>query len=942
MKSRFLLAALIFVVLASASVPSFAQSKCQAPDIPPFPGNLFSPEQETALGDAVAAHLESNFRVIDDQDVTGYLRRIGQRLIDVMPPTKLHFQFFVVDINEMNAFTLPGGRIYVTRKMIAFAKNEDELAGVVAHELGHIIARHSSNDMSVLFRETAGVTALGDRRDVFEKYNLFIDQRLHKSKAGNKLGSREDRDQFAADMVGLYLMAGAGYDAQAQAGFWDRYKETKGKTGSFFSSLFGTTKPEQKRLAEMLKQLAMLPADCRATAHVNNQGEFEKWQRVVVKYSGLGRRESLSGLISKTKLDPPLRSSVYHIRFSPDGKYLLAQDDAGISVLSREPLASQFRINAPEAYAAQFSADSQQVILYTTNLRVEAWSVAKHELDWASEVVIRGSCMQTTLSPTGKVMGCLDENANLMLLDVDEGTIIYEKKGFTIPNIFEALSTLILSMSPISEEGKYINMSFTPDGRYFLAGDKSWGWNSLGSYSEEKMLSFDLQERKQISLKGDVKEVAVKGFTFLSSSKIISSYFIDGKASVFSFPDGTLIERIPGPSFWKSAAHDNFALVVGGNAAGAAYNFTTKKFLRPGTNRLLDVYDGIGAAETPSGEIALYPLGGGVPEILVIPENPLGRLYASDIAPDLSTLALSSNVRGAIWNLSQGKMLTYVRGFRGAHFADDGAVYLDFPKVDENPRTIGRMDIKHSGGLERGPSVTQSRITQYGPVLLRTSRDTVTKGEKEYEDYSKPITNVEVYSAATMEKLWSQKFPLGIPTIVPHGSFGTMLQMWSAGAKTAMAEIQSDPQLSQRYHKTNDSDSDYYIKVLDLKTGKEIARIVVETFGGAFKIMGAFATGDRLIVIDNQNRTSVYSLSTGALKGRVFGDQATISQNVLCVENESGQLTLYSLDTFEEVGKLTFADRIRLVRFTPDGARLAVVTSGQTVYKFDVAKITSH
>ena len=168
MKSRFLLAALIFVVWASTSVPSFAQSKCQAPDIPPFPGNLFSPEQETALGDAVAAHLESNFRVIDDQDVTGYLRRIGQRLIDVMPPTKLHFQFFVVDINEMNAFTLPGGRIYVTRKMIAFAKNEDELAGVVAHELGHIIARHSSNDMSVLFRETAGVTALGDRRDVFE------------------------------------------------------------------------------------------------------------------------------------------------------------------------------------------------------------------------------------------------------------------------------------------------------------------------------------------------------------------------------------------------------------------------------------------------------------------------------------------------------------------------------------------------------------------------------------------------------------------------------------------------------------------------------------------------------------------------------------------------------------------------------------------------------
>jgi len=112
-------------------------------------------------------------------------------------------------------------------------RNEDEIAGVVAHELGHVIARHNANDMSVLFREILGVTQLGDRRDIFEKYHLFIENRKRKPKAEDKLGSREDRDQYAADMVGLYVMAGAGYNAQAQAGFWDRYQETKGKTGSF-------------------------------------------------------------------------------------------------------------------------------------------------------------------------------------------------------------------------------------------------------------------------------------------------------------------------------------------------------------------------------------------------------------------------------------------------------------------------------------------------------------------------------------------------------------------------------------------------------------------------------------------------------------------------------------------------------------------------------------
>ena len=97
--------------------------------------------------------MKSSFRVIDDEEITGYLRRIGERLIAQIPSTQLHFQFYVVDINDVNAFTLPGRRIYVTRKLIAFAKNEDEIAGVVAHELGHVIARHNANDMSVLFRE---------------------------------------------------------------------------------------------------------------------------------------------------------------------------------------------------------------------------------------------------------------------------------------------------------------------------------------------------------------------------------------------------------------------------------------------------------------------------------------------------------------------------------------------------------------------------------------------------------------------------------------------------------------------------------------------------------------------------------------------------------------------------------------------------------------------
>ena len=202
--------------------------------------------------------------MIDDEQVSKYLRGIGERLIKNLPPTNLRFQFFLFDINDVNAFALPGGRIYVSRKMVAFAKNEDELAGVVAHELGHIVARHSTMDMTILLREILGVTQVTNRRDVFEKYNLFIENSARKPKVMEKLKNHEAGNQNAADLIGLYAMVRAGYDPHAQTALWDRYHELKGKTGGFFADLFGRTKPEQKRLREMLRNLKTLPAECVA------------------------------------------------------------------------------------------------------------------------------------------------------------------------------------------------------------------------------------------------------------------------------------------------------------------------------------------------------------------------------------------------------------------------------------------------------------------------------------------------------------------------------------------------------------------------------------------------------------------------------------------------------------------------------------------------------
>lgn len=177
MKARVLFS-FLFVCLSLASIAR-AQNQCKAPDIVfnRNTGNIFNETQEMYLGEVMAESFEKNFRVIKDPEANRFVRAVGEKLVKHLPPTSIKFQFFVVDVPEVNAFAVAGGRIYVTRKLISFVRSEDELAGIIGHELGHGIVRHHSIDISKLFREILHVEQVGDRQDIFEKYNQFFDRR---------------------------------------------------------------------------------------------------------------------------------------------------------------------------------------------------------------------------------------------------------------------------------------------------------------------------------------------------------------------------------------------------------------------------------------------------------------------------------------------------------------------------------------------------------------------------------------------------------------------------------------------------------------------------------------------------------------------------------------------------------------------------------------------
>jgi WD40 repeat protein len=940
MSIKNLLGACLFVAACAIVAPKArAQQPCQPPQPPPAVAgqNIFTPQQEMDLGDAIAEQLQKDFRVIDDSELNAYLRRVGERVASQAPDVGLRFQFFIFDLPEANAFTLPGGRIYVSRKLIALARTEDELAGVIAHEIGHGAARQMPVEMTRSFREIIGVTSVTDRRDIFDKYNRLVENEARKPGAFSE--KKENKDQEVADQIGFYALVRAGYDPQAQASLWDRLTETKGKTGNFFSDLFGTTKPESKRLREMLKSVAQLPASCVQAHATSAPGEFQKWQAAVVGFTGGAAREAVHGVVSKTTLEPPLRGDITYLKFSLDGKYVLAQDDTGINVLTREPFAALFRIDAPEAYPAHFTPDSQSIVFHSPNLRVETWSIAEKKLTGAREMYVREGCWQTELAPDGKTLACLEPSTDLSLFDTSTGAQIFQKKSFFHPDLSDFLLLFFAAANAVNEtklDLDFVNMSFSPDGRYFVAGDRSVNFTGLGAgETETSAVAVDTTAPKTtLPLRNPLKRLLGGGkFTFLGADRVVAVDPQDyHKSAIVKFPEGETVEQFALTGKLEAATKGNYVILrpIQGYPAGVL-DVATKKILLANKLAAIDVWDQFYVAERTNGELGLYRVQSTERVgVVVLPRDPLGILRAAAVSPDFKWLAVSERSRGAVWDLTKGERVMHVRGFRGAYFGGDGSLYADFPKFEGTQRTIAKVDLASRGASENFKLEEKIPATQYGSIIL------VAKSAGRGDEKG---MSLEARDSRTGASLWTKEFPKESPRYWASEGEGTLVLAWASASRTAKDEIKADQRLAQQLAVMREKEGDYFLEVLDARTGSLTGKLLIETGKGSFRIRNVEAAGDFVVITDTENRVLVYTLSTGEQRGRFFGDHATLTKasGLLAVENERGQLSLYDLSTAEKRDAYTFPAAVSLAHFSDDGKRLFVLTANQTVYVLDTS-----
>lgn len=916
--------------------------------------NIFTDEQEIYLGEAVAERIQADYRVIEDPELAAYLTAIGERLTKHLPINKLKFRFFLVDLPDANAFVLPGGRIYVGRKLVAAAESEDELAGIIAHEMGHLVVHQGALDVTRQFKEALGVTSVGDRRDVFDKYNQLIENFRRKPGAFRPVD--REKGQLVADQAGMYALVAAGYEAGAMARIWDRIAGTQGKKGSWFSDLFGTTQPEQKRLREMSKAADLLPAACRQRSAANQSEAFAQWRSKVIAYSGLGRKELVHGVISKRQLSPPLLSEIAHLRFSPDGNYILAQDDAGINVLTREPFAALFRIDTQfDTYFATFSPDSKEIVFYTDNLRVERWSIAEARQIEVKEVVLLRSCLQTALSPDGKLLACLNTDFDLNLVRVETGEIAWHKKEFYAPDYFQylgILSTLRLYGDDVSDLNmRLINMQFSPDGRYLAAG--YYGRLYLGrTFRGEAAEVIDTATLAKVSVPDSIKRSIANGFAFIGNDRIAGINRENTKKSaVVKFPSGEVVTEI---ELWRKgmtgATQGDYLLIrpIKDYALGVM-DLNTKTITKVNERAALDIYGPYFVAEMRNGQVGLYRMEKNeIAGTTILSNASLGRLRVAEVSPDLNWLALSGRSRGGVWNLGKGEGVLALRNFQGGHVSDDGLFFGDFPKTDEVERNIAKFNLG-SGDAVSGPKIESNSSNQFGRYLytVKPAKAEAAKSSESDEQKVDPRlfwrnVVVEMFDARTMQSLWSNPFPKEAPRTWIAPDHNTVALVWDVSTDAAKAEIAADPRLTQLLAKMKEKQGDYFLKILDAQTGNEIGKLLIETGKGSFRIDNIFAAGDSVIMADTRNRVLVYSLATGEQKGRVFGGYATVSpvSKLLCVENETGKIALYDLESMEKRDEFSFSSPISMLRFSRDGSRLFVLTIAQTVYILDVSTLS--
>jgi len=259
--------------------------------------NLYSIEAEIALGKQAAQEVEKSSKLIEDPVVVDYVNRVGQRLVR-NSDAKVPFTIKVIDSDEINAFALPGGFFYVNSGLILAADEEAELAGVMAHEIAHVAARHGTrNATKEQIAEWASIPLIMLGPGGWAGYGIYEGLQMAIPIGFLKFSRDAERE---ADYLGLQYMYKAGYDPNAFVSFFEKIEAMEKRQPGTIPKIFADHPPTPDRMAAAQKEIAeILPA---RDSYIVTTSEFDE-----VK-ARLQRIENKQKVANKAPGSPTLRT----------------------------------------------------------------------------------------------------------------------------------------------------------------------------------------------------------------------------------------------------------------------------------------------------------------------------------------------------------------------------------------------------------------------------------------------------------------------------------------------------------------------------------------------------------------------------------------------------------------------------------------------------------
>jgi len=232
--------------------------------------NFYSLEKEIALGKQLSQEIERTAKLVDDPVVVEFVNRVGQNLVR-NSDARVPFTIKVIDSDELNAFALPGGFFYVNSGLILRADEESELAGVMAHEIAHVTARHGTkNATKGEIAQMALIPLILLGPGGWAGYGIYQGLNFALPLTFLKFSRSAERE---ADFLGLQYMYKAGYDPNAYVSFFEKIQGEERRRPGTIPKVFSSHPPTPERIQNTQQEIArILPA---RSEYIVSTSEFD-------------------------------------------------------------------------------------------------------------------------------------------------------------------------------------------------------------------------------------------------------------------------------------------------------------------------------------------------------------------------------------------------------------------------------------------------------------------------------------------------------------------------------------------------------------------------------------------------------------------------------------------------------------------------------------------